>query len=318
MEHKTFPAMVTKTDDSQGIVETIFAVFGNIDDGDDVIHPGAFTKTFSERGSKVLVLDMHRTDSIMSAIGKPLEFRELVREQLPSGLLTDAPDASGGAYAKVQFLMDTPEGKGAFIRLRDKAVSEWSFGYDALDVDYSKANKDDEEVTVRNLRTLKLYEISPVLWGMNPATMTASAKAAPSEGKPYRAVREGNRWAVYKLDEDGEPTGKPLGTHDTEEEAQAQVRALYAQEDDGDKGVEPVPDPMPDWAQPIWQAARDNDEDAFNHFMQELDNAPQTEAAQDKQEPEKAGPDAESEPPTSEDVLQLIQLEELEMSLMEV
>jgi len=178
MEHKTVSGFVTKADEAQGIIECFFAIFGNIDQGDDIIHPGAFTKTFAERGGKVKVLDAHRTDSIMRAIAKPpLMLREARREELPAELLTKHPDAAGGAFAKVQMLMDTPEGRGAFIRLRDKAVDEWSFGYDVLDVDFSQAMKDGKEITVRNLRTLKLYEISAVLFGMNEATTTVSAKA---------------------------------------------------------------------------------------------------------------------------------------------
>jgi len=92
-------------------------------------------------------------------------------------LLTQNPEATGGAFARVQMLMDTPEGKGAFIRLRDGAIDEWSFGYDAVQTDMSWAMKDGEEVNVRNLRNLRLYEISPVLFGMNEATTTVSAKS---------------------------------------------------------------------------------------------------------------------------------------------
>ncbi|MGD8500356.1 MAG: HK97 family phage prohead protease [Phycisphaerales bacterium] len=178
MERKTFHGFVTKADEEQGIVEAYFAVFGNIDQGNDVIHPGAFTKTFLERGGKVRVLDNHRTDTIERAIGKPLLLKEVGREDLPPELLAQNPEATGGAFARVQMLMDTPEGKGAFIRLRDGAIDEWSFGYDALDTDFSSAMKDGEEINVRNLRTLRLYEISPVLFGMNEATTTVSAKAS--------------------------------------------------------------------------------------------------------------------------------------------
>ncbi len=184
-EYKTGPGYATKATDA-GIVETVFAVMGNVDEGGDVIHPGAFSKTFAERGRKVRVLDHHRTGSIMDAIGKPLELRELTRDQLPGDVLARFPDATGGAYAKVQLLMDTEEGRGAFARIKAGAVDEWSFGYDALDADYSKAVKDGAEVTVRNLRSLRLHELSPVLWGMNRATQTISAKAEaePVEAKP--------------------------------------------------------------------------------------------------------------------------------------
>ena len=181
MERKTFSGIVTKADEEQGVVEAFFAVFGNVDQGKDIVHPGAFAKTFAERGGKVKVLDNHQTDSIMRAIGKPLVLKEVGRDELPGDLLLQNPDATGGAFARVQMLMDTPEGKGAFVRLRDKAVTEWSFGYDALDFDFSTEKQNGGDVNVRNLRQVKLYEISPVLFGMNSATTTVSAK---SDGEP--------------------------------------------------------------------------------------------------------------------------------------
>ena len=181
MERKTFSGIVTKADEEQGVVEAFFAVFGNVDQGKDIVHPGAFAKTFAERGGKVKVLDNHQTDSIMRAIGKPLVLKEVGRDELPGDLLLQNPDATGGAFARVQMLMDTPEGKGAFVRLRDKAVTEWSFGYDALDFDFSTEKQNGGDVNVRNLRQVKLYEISPVLFAMNEATITVSAK---SDGDP--------------------------------------------------------------------------------------------------------------------------------------
>jgi len=177
MERKTFSGFVTKADDAQGIIEAFFAVMGNVDLGVDIIHPGAFTKTFAERGLDVRVLDNHRTDTIMRVIGKPLFFKEVTRDELPPELLEKHSDANGGAFARVQMLMDTPEGKGAFVRLREGAVTQWSFDYDALDIDFSTVIKDGEQINVRNLRTLKLYEISPVIFGMNEATQTVSAKS---------------------------------------------------------------------------------------------------------------------------------------------
>lgn len=232
MEHKTSAGYATKATD-EGVVETVFAVMGNIDKGKDRIWPGAFAKTFQERGGKIKVLDHHKTDSIMRVVGKPLMLRELGRDELPADLLEQHPDATGGAWAKVQFLMDTPEGQGAFTRIKQGVIDEWSFGYDALDKDYSQEkNADGERVTVRNLRTVRLHELSPVLWGMNPATETLSAKAEVKN--PWSVFERDGKWHVYKVNEDGEPVGESLGEYDSEEEAVEQVRALYAAEKRGD------------------------------------------------------------------------------------
>lgn len=178
MEHKTVPAYLKHVDDELGIVESIFAVFGNLDEGKDILHPGSFKKTLSERGNKVKVLDQHNTDSISRVLGKPLDIREIGASDLPMELKADYPNATGGVWAKTQFFLDTPEGKGAFIRLKEGGIDEWSFGYDAVDVDYTPVEIDGEKYRARNLRQVKLFEYSPVLWGLNQATITLDAKEA--------------------------------------------------------------------------------------------------------------------------------------------
>ena len=229
MERKTFSAMVTKSDEAQGIVEAVWAVMGNVDEGLDVIHPGAFTKTFAEHGRNVSVLDKHQTDSVLRVLGHPMAFRELGRDELPVEIKSSCPDATGGAWARIKFNMKTQNGSEVFHLLEAGDVREWSFGYDVLDCDFSKATKEEQEVTVRNLRTLKLWEISPVIWGRNSETATTGTKQ--KEQKPWDIFPESEQFCVYKVDEEGNQTGESLGCHDTEEEAQAQMAALYANEE---------------------------------------------------------------------------------------
>jgi hypothetical protein len=52
---------------------------------------------------------------------------------------------------------------------------------------------------------------------------------------PYVKVSENGKSCVYKQGEDKKPTGKTLGCHDTDKEADDQIAALYAQEKKDDK-----------------------------------------------------------------------------------
>lgn len=68
---------------------------------------------------------------------------------------------------------------------------------------------------------------------------------------PYMKIStEDGQFAVYKQNADGKPEGDVLGTHPTEDDADAQIAALYAQEDEavneatGDIET-PVPPPEP-------------------------------------------------------------------------
>lgn len=317
-EIKAIPAFTKVID--QGVVEHLAAVFGNIDDGGDIIHPGSFRKTILERQGKIRCLDQHATDSIMRVIGKPLSMREIGRDELPPEVLARFPDATGGLLVKTQFLLNTPEGLGAFERIKAGAVDEYSIGYDALDADYSTAVKDGEELTVRNLRQLRLYEYSPVIFAMNPATATLSAKAAPSEGKPWAVFEQDGKWIVYKVDENGEPVGDPVGTHDSEDAAREQVRALYASEEDDKR--KPAAPPQPTKAGRIFAARNVNRLRQLAEILEELleeigEEEPQQEEPDDymsgKQAAAKAGPGTEQAPPTTANTADLLHLIEIEL-----
>jgi len=244
IEYKTGHGFVTNVSEDEGIVTALFSVFGVTDSGLDRIWPGSFSKTFSERGHKILILDQHRTDSIGSVIAKPMKLRELSKEELPSELLTNYPDATGAAEVTAQFDLEDDISLGAWRRIKKNWITEWSFGYDALDYDFTDETKDGEPITVRNLRTVKLYEISPVLWGMNDATVTTGAKADDAvakepdekveEEKPWDIFSEDDMFCVYKVDEDGNKIEEALHCYDNREEAVDYMQALYANVEDAE------------------------------------------------------------------------------------
>lgn len=178
-EFKAFDGALISADDATGVVEAIVSVFGVIDDGDDLIHPGAFVKTLVERGGRVRVLDHHNSRSTLNIVGRPLEMREVGRDDLPLSILAKHPEATGGLYTKTQYLIETNEGRGVYQRIKSGALGEYSIGIDPLDVDMSKVTgADGKPRVVRNIRQVRLWEYSPVVWGMNPATATVSVKSA--------------------------------------------------------------------------------------------------------------------------------------------
>lgn len=244
-ERKHFPAFVKSFDEEKGIVEHLVAISGNVDEGGDRIVFGAFTKSIAERGQRVKVLDQHSTDSVTRIVGKPLQLREVSRAELPSEVLDFAPDATGGLLATTQYAIDTTRGRDVFNLVKGGFAPESSIGYDATEKSNDRERgPDGKERIVRNLKQVRLWEYSNVIFGMNPATAVVSAKAKdePTEAKPYGVIPEGDEYCVYKLDADGKPTGKPLGKHPTEGEARTQMRALYANEEEDKSDGEPGED----------------------------------------------------------------------------
>jgi HK97 family phage prohead protease len=162
-EYKTSPQYIKSV---QGRVVTgVFAVHGNVDGGQDRSFPGAFAKTFAEGLRRIKFLWMHDMWAPPTAVIKSL--RELTREELPAEVLAKAPDATGGAEVAREYLT-TERGDEILTGLVAGAINEMSYGYDPIKFDF-EATPDGKQV--RNLRELKLYDVSDVTFGMNPATV---------------------------------------------------------------------------------------------------------------------------------------------------
>lgn len=207
-EYKTFQAFTVKMDADQGIVEHLVSVFGVLDLGGDVTHPGSFTKTIQEREKDITVLDSHNRYSTKGVVGIPLRLWEVSKVELPQDVLDKWPEATGGLMAETQFLLETTEGKDVFTRIKAGAVKEFSFAYDALDHDYEKITIKGKEVTVRNLRTIRLWEYGPVVFGMNQAARAVSAKSVADH------LTNIEREIAFLR---GEGSGEPLGVLNAEE-----------------------------------------------------------------------------------------------------
>ena len=189
-ETKTVNAFITsieqKEDAPLGIVDHLISVYGIVDSGQDMAHKGMFTKTIKERKDDIVVADNHNHGSVMDVLGMPLEFYEVGRHELPSEVLKKFPDATGGQCAKTQFLLDTPEGLGAFTRLKAGAIKKFSFAYEVIQKEYEQVG----DIKVRHLREVKLYEYGPVVFPMNDAAAMIAAKSENEEPAAWTELKE--------------------------------------------------------------------------------------------------------------------------------
>lgn len=153
MEYKAAPSEFKAAAGDEGIYEGHFSIFGNVDDGLDVIHPGAFKDTLVERAGRIKVFYGHDWDKLIGPSPETLN------------------EDSLGLYAKGRLVLKTFWGNEVWELMKAKALTEGSFGYRTLD--YSDAPNG-----VRHITRVKLYEISPVPLGMNPLTELRAVKAA--------------------------------------------------------------------------------------------------------------------------------------------
>lgn len=178
--HKTLGVDAVVLDEEQGIVEAYVSGIGNKDSVGDIIQPGAFDTYLKVRKPKgVWSHDWDRP------VSKTLEIYEVPAgdARLPMKMQLAG---IGGLYVKTQFNLKTKEGRDAFENVRffeDEA--EWSIGYQVHEASFDKKQK------ANLLKTIELYEYSPVLFGANALTSTVSLKAELGAGGQYSYEIEG-------------------------------------------------------------------------------------------------------------------------------
>lgn len=139
------------------------------DDGGEIIEKGSFTKTLKENIGRIKVLFNHHSDSL---IGKPLILKEDEK----------------GLYVKAK-ISKTRLGNDILELLRDGAITEMSIGYIPVKYDLGR---DEDDFTVR-IKELKLFDVSPVTWGMNSQTLILAVKDKGIETKEGRVLSGKNR-----------------------------------------------------------------------------------------------------------------------------
>jgi hypothetical protein len=154
----------TKALDETGAFEGYAAIFGNVDLGGDVIEPGAFKEFAHTQDGKVLVLLMHNSF------------------ELPIGTAEVSQDDKGLRF-KGALVMDDPTARRAHAHMKAGTLTGMSIGYDIL-----PGGAEVLESGVRKLSALKLWEISPVIWGMNPQAQIDAVKTRPQTVREFERL----------------------------------------------------------------------------------------------------------------------------------
>tara|TARA_B110000971_G_scaffold163369_1_gene167181 strand:- start:1006 stop:2046 length:1041 start_codon:yes stop_codon:yes gene_type:complete len=144
-----------KAESSKGIFTGYGSIFGNEDQGNDIMQKGAFTKSLVNRPvSKVKMLYQHKTDE-------------------PIGVFTDMYEDSKGLFVKGQLAMGTQKGREAYELLKMGALDGMSIGFRA---DPEKQGYNENKRGVRTLKEVDLMEISLVTFPMNESALIETVK----------------------------------------------------------------------------------------------------------------------------------------------
>lgn len=153
-------------------VTTLFSV-DNLDRVGDITEVSAFQKSISERAERIPHLYMH--DLNAPAIARILSFQRLSRQELPTDVQTEHPDATGGVACVSRYLKS---GRGAEVYegICDGIPYQASFGYQVVRAE-AKALPNGKKA--RLIKELRLFEVSttPPGHAANQATRVRLGKA---------------------------------------------------------------------------------------------------------------------------------------------
>jgi len=157
MKRLTFAVQFKAVDGEPGVLEGYASTFGNVDQGGDVVMPGAFTKTINERVAtgRVKLLSGHSWDP-NDVLGTVREAREDAK-----GLWFKAEMSQASDVANIR------------QKLIEGHLDRLSIGYSAIKWSYEK---DDNEDSIRKLEEIRLYEVSVVPFPMNEEAAVTNVK----------------------------------------------------------------------------------------------------------------------------------------------
>lgn len=197
-EVKNFSFEVKATSDNT--FEGYAAVFHNKDSYDDIIEPGAFSKTIQE-SKRVKVLWQHDPH-------QPIGVPEYMAED------------SKGLHVKAK-ISSTQLGKDVIQLMKDRVIDELSIGYNTIKADW------DSMVNARRIKEVKLWEFSPVTFAANDQANIVGVKNIG------QGIANINAWVENEL-----KAGKVLSDKN-KNLVQSAIDALTALLSASEKGIKP-------------------------------------------------------------------------------
>jgi len=151
----------------EGVFSGYGSIFGNEDQGNDIVQKGAFTKSLGKRpANKVKMLFQHKTDE-------------------PIGVFEEIYEDSKGLYVKGKLALGTQKGREAYELLKMGALDGMSIGFRA---DPQKQGYNENKRGVRTLKEVDLMEISLVTFPMNEEALVQSVKGESKSIREWEKI----------------------------------------------------------------------------------------------------------------------------------
>lgn len=138
-----------------GVFNGYGSIYGIVDQGDDIVSPGAFTDSLAEwnaKGRMPAMLWQHRPGEVC-------------------GTYTAVREDAAGLYVEGKLALKTQRGAEAYELMKMKAISGLSIGFMTREDSY------DQKTGIRTIKKGDLWECSLVTFPMNDQARVASVKS---------------------------------------------------------------------------------------------------------------------------------------------
>lgn len=142
-----------KAVNESGVFEGYASVFNNVDGGDDIITPGAFTKVKTTRSGRLKLALFHDLKRLVGTA----EFQQ----------------DDYGLFLKGQINLNVSYARDAYELMKDGTLDSMSIGFNTIRADYEER----QGRSVRVIKEAELWEASIVPFGMNTEAQIISVKS---------------------------------------------------------------------------------------------------------------------------------------------
>ena len=154
LKYKDFSLTEIKADGTDGVISGRASVYGVVDAHNDVVMPGAFSKSLAESGNQVVLLNQHNTSD-------------------PIGMATLADSPEALLITEGVLEMELQSAREAYVRAKKRLLTGISIGYETV--------REEFKGSVRQLTEIKLWEVSLVTFPANSFARVTSVKDALAE-----------------------------------------------------------------------------------------------------------------------------------------
>jgi len=173
MIHKTITSSAKAVDEAEGIVEAFTNTMGVVDADGDIVEATAFNASIADN-LPIPVLSGHDQGKLVGKV-----------------IFAQPRHITGDEYrlfTRMQMNMDTEAGRDAFSNVAGEFIREWSIGFNIPRESDVEQESGDVSTVVRRISNLDWVEVSSVIRGSSPSTVTVAAKALPATGQAKGAI----------------------------------------------------------------------------------------------------------------------------------